>query len=189
MRLLQGLNRILGRWCLGLSGAGGHSPDLGLVVMLPVASPDGGFPGGLVLVLGLGYSPGIWALEPAPLTPPPWEKLPVEPVPVDPSDALDPVVLQLKWKHQFQFAGYYVAQQQGFYEAAGLDISIVEAPDDGSPPVQRVLQGQADFGVATSDLLLLRSAGQPVVALAAIFQHSPSPGVFVPTGIGDWLGA
>lgn len=136
---------------------------------------------GLGLMLGMGYPLGIWASEGVPLAPPPWETLPVEPVAVDPTDALTPVVLQLKWKHQFQFAGYYAAQQQGFYEDAGLAVTIMEAPDDGSPPVQRVLQGQADFGVATSDLLLLRSMGQPVVALAAIFQHSPLVFLSLPT--------
>lgn len=86
---------------------------------------------------------------------------------------LDPVVLQLKWKHQFQFAGYYAAQQQGFYRDVGLEVTIVEAPGGNIEPAQRVLQGRADFGVAASDLLLMRSQGEPVVALAAIFQHSP----------------
>ncbi len=82
------------------------------------------------------------------------------------------VVLQLKWKHQFQFAGYYAAQQQGFYRAAGLDVQILESPAEGDP-ANVVLQGKADFGIASSDLVLLRSQGKPVVALAAIFQHSP----------------
>ena len=40
--------------------------------------------------------------------------------------ALDQVSLQLKWKHQFQFAGYYAALEQGFYRDAGLDVSIRE---------------------------------------------------------------
>lgn len=97
-----------------------------------------------------------------------------------PPPALEPVVLQLKWKHQFQFAGYYAAQQQGFYRDAGLDVSIVEAPDDGRPSAQVVLRGGADFGVAASDLVLLRNQGQPVVALAAIFQHSPLVFLSVP---------
>ncbi len=97
-----------------------------------------------------------------------------------PATALEPVVLQLKWKHQFQFAGYYAAQQQGFYRDAGLEVSIVEAPDDGRPSAQVVLRGGADFGVAASDLVLLRNQGQPVVALAAIFQHSPLVFLSVP---------
>lgn len=86
--------------------------------------------------------------------------------------ALDPVVVQLKWKHQFQFAGYYAALEQGFYEDLGLDVQLLEAPDDVDP-AQVVLNGDADFGIASSDLLLLRAKGDPVVALAAIYQHSP----------------
>src|ERR1700676_3780838 len=43
-----------------------------------------------------------------------------------PAAALDQVSLQLKWKHQFQFAGYYAALEQGFYRDAGLDVAIRE---------------------------------------------------------------
>ena len=85
---------------------------------------------------------------------------------------LESVTLQLKWKHQFQFAGYYAALEQGYYEAAGLDVQLLEAPD-GEEPAQVVLDGGADFGIAASDLLLMRAKGQPVVALASIYQHSP----------------
>ncbi len=41
-----------------------------------------------------------------------------------PAAALDAVSLQLKWKHQFQFAGYYQALEQGFYRDAGLDVTL-----------------------------------------------------------------
>lgn len=91
---------------------------------------------------------------------------------VQPAGGLDRVTLQLKWKHQFQFAGYYAALTQGYYRDAGLDVRLVEA-QPGQDPVESVLQGGADFGVGTSELLLLRGKGQPVVVLAAIFQHSP----------------
>jgi signal transduction histidine kinase len=84
----------------------------------------------------------------------------------------DHVVLQLKWQHQFQFAGYYAAVAQGYYREAGLDVTLQEAVP-GQDPSQAVLDGSADFGVGTSDLVLLRDKGQPVVVLAAIFQHSP----------------
>lgn len=82
------------------------------------------------------------------------------------------VILQLKWTHQWQFAGYYAAQAQGFYRQAGLDVEILEARP-GETPVDAVFHGRADFGIATSDLLVRRAQGQPVVSLAAIFQHSP----------------
>ena len=87
-------------------------------------------------------------------------------------DGLDAVTLQLKWKHQFQFAGYYAAIEKGYYRDAGLAVTLREAPE-GIEPAQVVLRGEADFGIAGSDLIVLRSEGQPVVALAAIYQHSP----------------
>lgn len=86
--------------------------------------------------------------------------------------ALERVTLQLKWSHAFQFAGYYAAQAQGYYREAGLDVRILPAAP-GTDTVQEVLAGRAQYGVGTSNLLLNRHAGQPVVALAVIFQHSP----------------
>ncbi len=86
--------------------------------------------------------------------------------------ALERVTLQLKWTHCFQFAGYYAAQEQGYYREAGLDVHF----DEGRPGVDvvgRVLSGEAQFGVGTSSLLLARAAGRPVVVLAVVFQHSP----------------
>ncbi len=87
--------------------------------------------------------------------------------------ALESVTLQLKWKHQFQFAGYYMAKELGIYESAGLDVTIIEA-QPGMKPIEEVLQGKADFGVGTSDLVRYRAEGHPVVVLGVIFQHSPT---------------
>jgi ABC-type nitrate/sulfonate/bicarbonate transport system substrate-binding protein len=86
--------------------------------------------------------------------------------------AEEKVTLQLKWRHQFQFAGYYAAVMKGYYREAGLDVRLLEA-QSGQDPVQNVLSGGADFGVGNSDLLMFRAAGKPVVVLACIFQHSP----------------
>lgn len=83
-----------------------------------------------------------------------------------------PVTLQLKWKHQFQFAGYYTAKEKGFYEEAGLDVGILEAVP-GVDPVAEVIAGRAQFGVGTSELILNRYHGEPVIVLGVIFQHSP----------------
>ena len=82
------------------------------------------------------------------------------------------VRLQLKWHHQFQFAGYYAAQAQGYYRAADLEVEILPA-QPGQDPIETVVQGKAQFGVGATDLLLLRERGLPVVVLASIFQHSP----------------
>ena len=85
--------------------------------------------------------------------------------------ALETVTLQLKWRHQFQFAGYYAALEKGFYRDAGLDVRLVEASPH-TDTIDEVISGRALYGVAASDLLLARQRAE-VVALAAIFQHSP----------------
>ena len=87
---------------------------------------------------------------------------------------LENVVLQLTWRHQFQFAGYYAAKEKGFYQKTGIDVTIKEW-GSGVIPVESVLTGKAQYGVsgAGSTVLLHRLRGKPVVVLAAIFQHSP----------------
>jgi ABC-type nitrate/sulfonate/bicarbonate transport system substrate-binding protein len=80
--------------------------------------------------------------------------------------------LQLKWRHQFQFAGYYAALEKGYYREAGLDVTIMPA-SPSTDPVDVVLKGGADFGIASSELVLRYAKGDPVVVLATIFQHSP----------------
>lgn len=86
--------------------------------------------------------------------------------------AADRITLQLKWHHQFQFAGYYAALNQGYYKEEGLDVQLVEG-SASRPPVREVLSGRAQYGISDSDILLSRLSGQPVIAVAAIFQHSP----------------
>lgn len=89
------------------------------------------------------------------------------------ASAATPLRLQLSWVHQFQFAGYYMALEKGFYRAAGLDVEIRNVTQGGDS-VPAVLSGTADFGIAGSGLLMEHSLGQPVVAVAAIFQRSPT---------------
>ncbi|MBV1787890.1 ABC transporter substrate-binding protein [Marinobacterium sp. D7] len=87
-------------------------------------------------------------------------------------DQLEQVRLQLVWKHQFQFAGYYMAKEKGFYRDAGLDVELVEV-ENGILPIDEVMSGRAQFGVGRSSLLLDRLKGLDVVALMAAFQQSP----------------
>lgn len=89
-----------------------------------------------------------------------------------PAGAAEPVVLQLRWHHQFQFAGYYMAKELGYYRAAGLDVELRAGSADTSP-VDEVLDGNADFAIDGSGLLVDYARGRPVVALAAVFQKSP----------------
>ena len=80
--------------------------------------------------------------------------------------------VQLKWKHQFQFAGYYAAIEKGFYKESNLDVELIEANEE-KKDLEGVLSGEVDIGIAGSNLVLLKSRGLPVVVLGTIFQHSP----------------
>ena len=84
----------------------------------------------------------------------------------------DEVTLQLIWKNQFQFAGYYVAQELGFYEDAGLDVTIKEY-EFGMDVTSDVVSQKAHFGVGRSSMILESMKGRPVLLLSAIFQQSP----------------
>src|SRR5262249_31220142 len=79
--------------------------------------------------------------------------------------------LRLKWLHQAQFAGYYLAQDQGFYRTEGLEVDIRPGGPDVDPEAL-VACGEAAFAQAggTESLLAARAAGLPVVAIAALFQ-------------------
>jgi len=89
-----------------------------------------------------------------------------------PSFAAEKVVLQLKWTHGYQFAGYYAAKELGYYNNAGLDVNIKPlSPEQDT--LQEVVSGGANYGSGASGLLVARQDGAPVVALAVIFQHSP----------------
>jgi diguanylate cyclase (GGDEF)-like protein/PAS domain S-box-containing protein len=86
--------------------------------------------------------------------------------------ANEKVILQLKWLHQFQFAGYYAAKEKGYYAEAGFDVTI-EQRNPLMTPVEAVLSKKADYGIVGSSIILDRMKGLPVVALGAVFQHSP----------------
>lgn len=102
------------------------------------------------------------------------------------SFALEKVVIQLPWTHQFEFAGFYAALEKGFYQHEGLDVEI-RAGGVGKSALSEVLNDSATFGVTGSELLLARVSGQPLVALGVIFQHSAAglltlsdSGIFTP---------
>jgi NitT/TauT family transport system substrate-binding protein len=89
-----------------------------------------------------------------------------------PSEDLTPVTLQSKWVVQAQFAGYYAAVDQGFYEDEGLDVTIRAGGPD-IVPEQVVLGGQAEFGIDWLDnLLATRDQGQGLVNIAQVFTRS-----------------
>ena len=82
------------------------------------------------------------------------------------------MVLQLKWFHQFQFAGYYAAKQQGYYRDVGLDVEIRER-DRSTSAIDDVINGVASYGIADSSIVVQRMEGKPVVIASTIYQASP----------------
>ncbi len=85
---------------------------------------------------------------------------------------LEKVSVRLQWADQFQFAGYYIAKEKGFYRDAGLDVSIQKF-DTKKLAIDEVMAGRSTYGIGRSSLLIDRMQGKNVVALAAIFQNSP----------------
>jgi polar amino acid transport system substrate-binding protein len=87
--------------------------------------------------------------------------------------ANDKVTLQLKWLHQFQFAGYYAALEKGYFAEEGLDVTLYER-DPNKNNILQVIDGEADYGVADSAILLYQTNTMGVKIVAPIFQHSPN---------------
>jgi NitT/TauT family transport system substrate-binding protein len=86
--------------------------------------------------------------------------------------AADDITLQLKWVTQAQFAGYYVAQDQGFYDDAGLNVTIQPGGPDIAPP-QVIAGGGADVIIDwMPSALASREKGVPLVNIAQPFQRS-----------------
>jgi diguanylate cyclase (GGDEF)-like protein len=87
--------------------------------------------------------------------------------------AAENVRLQLRWLHQFQFAGYYMAVEKGFYAQAGLEVDIRPGGPGTPKPIDLLLEGDVDFAIGNSGMVIARMQGKPLVALAAIMQSSP----------------
>ena len=101
---------------------------------------------GSVAALGLGLAPAAWAM--------------------------DDITLQLKWVTQAQFAGYYVALENGYYEEEGLNVTIRPGGPDIAPP-QVIAGGGADVIVEWMPAALAaRESGLDLVNIAQPFKRS-----------------
>lgn len=86
----------------------------------------------------------------------------------------DAVSVRLKWIPQFQFAGYYVAKDKGFYADADLDVTINPGGPDLSARAT-VASGADEFGVGSSgDFYVAADRGLILTGLLAVFQRSAS---------------
>ena|ERR1017187_7012842 len=90
------------------------------------------------------------------------------------TQTLQPLSVRLTWLHQSQFAGLYLALDKGFYKDAGLDVQLKQGGLE-FPSIKMVVLGDDDIGMTSADqILLARSKGSPVVAVAAMYQKCPA---------------
>ena len=109
------------------------------------------------------------------------------------ADAPVPILMQLDWKANVQFAGLLLAKEKGYYAQAGLDVRIQPSSDDSRGVVQTVLTTPNAVGSAeSSELLEARGKGAPIKAVATMFQGSPMALLSLEkaniTGVKDLLG-
>lgn len=89
--------------------------------------------------------------------------------------AEEPITVVLDWTPNTIHTGIYVALANGYFEEAGLNVQVVQPPEDGA--VALVASGKAQFGVSFQDSLAPAFAGDspmPVTAVAALIQHNTS---------------
>ena len=84
---------------------------------------------------------------------------------------LEHVKLELKWSHQFQFAGYYMAKEKGFYKDVGLNVEIIDGYNKNT--IEDIQAQKVDFAITTSRIVYEVINGKKLVVLASIFQNSP----------------
>ena len=89
--------------------------------------------------------------------------------------AEEPITVVLDWTPNTNHTGIYVALAKGYFEEAGLNVQVVQPPEDGA--VTLVASGKAQFSVSFQDSLAPAFAGDspmPVTAVAALIQHNTS---------------
>jgi len=86
----------------------------------------------------------------------------------------DEVSLELAWVDTVEYSGFYMAQENGHYTEENIALDIKPYEIGVTNPLELVAAGEATFGLMGADkLLLARQQGQPVVAIATIYQRSP----------------
>lgn len=88
-------------------------------------------------------------------------------------NSVEMVRLQLSATHGFRFAGYYMAIEKGFYAEQGLKVELLEGGEKQLSVVDRVVNGEAEYGIGSAGLIWSHYQAKPVVVVAQIFQRSP----------------
>ncbi len=101
------------------------------------------------------------------------------------------ITFVLDWTPNTNHTGLYVALEKGYFEEAGIDVEIVQPPEDGAEVL--VASGEAQFGVSFQDTMAAAISGEdslPITAVAALIQHNTSgiisrkgEGIHTPKGL------
>ena len=85
---------------------------------------------------------------------------------------LQNITLQLQWKHQFEFAGFYMAKEKGFYKDVGLDVDFLEF-NENTNIVDSVLSQKVQYALGYSSIIVDYLNHKPIVFVANFFKQSP----------------
>lgn len=91
------------------------------------------------------------------------------------SQELEKITFVLDWTPNTNHTGLYVAQSKGYFAQEGLEVEIVQPPEDGAEVL--VASGRAQFGVSFQDTMAPALAGEdplPITAVAGVIQHNTS---------------
>ena len=91
------------------------------------------------------------------------------------NNGLEKITFVLDWTPNTNHTGLYVAQELGYFEEAGLEVEIVQPPEDGAEVL--VASGKAQFGVSFQDSMAPAFAGDnplPITAVSSVIQHNTS---------------
>jgi NitT/TauT family transport system substrate-binding protein len=98
--------------------------------------------------------------------------------PAEVTPEITTTTIQFSWIHTVEYAGFYVAEENGYYGEENLAVELKPASFDAegnlTNVIEEVVAGRADFGIIGSDALMIaRNEGQPIVAVAAVYQQLP----------------
>ena len=87
-------------------------------------------------------------------------------------ETLEKVSLQLDWKYQFEFAGFIMAKEKGYYKDVGLDVDLREY-EEGIDIVESVLSNQSNYGIYNASVVISEAKLKPIILMATYYQKSP----------------
>ncbi|WP_294948915.1 diguanylate cyclase [Sulfurivirga sp.] len=99
-----------------------------------------------------------------------------------------PIIVQFHWKHQFEYAGFYAALQQGYYQQAGLVVTLQSLKSGSLSPIARLRRGEVTFALSNTRGIAAALQDDRLVLLANYFKRPASifvvkPDIHMPTDL------